>query len=53
MQKNIIYIFGNNSALIEEDKNNLVRIFREKYGTESVEIHLVMAKIFKYITTKS
>ena len=38
MQKNIIYIFGNNSALIEEDKNNLVRIFREKYGTESVEI---------------
>ena len=38
MQKNIIYIFGDNSALIEEDKNNLVRIFREKYGTESVEI---------------
>lgn len=38
MKKNIMYIFGDNSALAEDDKNNLIKVFREKYGKESVEI---------------
>lgn len=36
---NILHICGDNSYLCEYDKNELVRVFREKYGVHSTEIH--------------
>lgn len=40
-KNNIIYISGNNSAIVEQYKNRQIHNFQEKYGTESVKKFLL------------
>lgn len=37
MKKNIIYIHGDNSFLVEREKSGFVKIFKQKYTTDSIE----------------
>ncbi len=34
---NIIHIFGNNSFLVDREKQGFVAIFKKKYGEENIE----------------
>lgn len=37
MKKNIIYIHGDNSFLVEREKSGFVKIFKQKYTVDSIE----------------
>lgn len=40
-KNNIIYIFGDNSAIIEQYKNRQIANFQAKYGKESIKKFLL------------